>query len=348
MKAKDPGNEKADCVVIDTSVWRSEWLLKTPLGISLVYTLGRQRGFLGLPEVVEGELKRQLIEAGEEVRQDFETSSRILTILTDLPCGAFIPSEADLRKKIADRINELAPLTIRVPFTLEHAKAALDMVNARVPPNGEKNQQFKDSAIWQAVLTLTSDYRVHLVTNDRAFLLDRSNPGSGLAKNLQTDCERLSTQVSVYCDLRTCLSAIRSDSPNVDISCVLSSILPELEVPLRTEAARSQVVIGEILKTDIEAYRIPAADRVAIDYIITKECDEVATLKNDTSTNRAVRTNIRAIVHGSCYFDPNTRDAFDNMIQYITIKWSYAGGGQGSSSRDYQPRDLPTVFHRDP
>jgi len=65
---------------------------------------------------------------------------------------------------------------VRVPFTLEHAKAALEMVDARMPPNGEKNQQFKDSAIWQAVLALSSDYRVHLVTNDRAFLLNRGDP----------------------------------------------------------------------------------------------------------------------------------------------------------------------------
>jgi hypothetical protein len=30
-----------DCVVIDTNIWRSELLLKTSVGVQLVYTLGR-------------------------------------------------------------------------------------------------------------------------------------------------------------------------------------------------------------------------------------------------------------------------------------------------------------------
>lgn len=339
-------DNKADCVVIDSNIWRSELSLKTPIGVSLVYTLGRQRGFIGLPEVVEAELTRQIVEAGAEARQAYEKSARILGILTDSPCGAFIPSETDVRKKVAHRIEELAPLTVRVPFTLEHAKAALDMVNAKVPPNGDKNQQFKDSAIWQAVLTLSSDYCVHFVTNDRAFLLDRADPSKGLAKNLQVDCERLSTQIGIYCDLRTCLMAIRSDAPTVDTSCVLSSILPALDAPLRAEATRSRVVPGEVINTDVEAYRIPTADRFAIDYIITKECEEEASLVNDGCTNRAVRTNIRAIAHGSCYYAPSSGTVFDNIIQCITIKWDYVGGGRGSSSRDYEPRDLATVYRR--
>jgi hypothetical protein len=346
MDVEQQCQRKADCLVIDSNVWRSELLLKTPVGVSLVYTLGRQHGFIGLPEVVEGELTRQVMEVGDEARQRFENSSRILNILTDSPCGAFLPSETDVRKKVADRIDELAPLTVRVPFTLEHAKAALEMVNARMPPNGEKNQQFKDSALWQAVLTLSSDYCVHLVTNDRAFLLDRGDPSKGLARNLQADCDNLSTQVGIYCDLRTCLMAIRSDAPTIDTSRVLSSILPALEIPLRTESTRVRVVPGEVLNTDIEAYRIPAAGRLAIDYIVTNECEEDGALANDGCTNRAVRTNIRAIVHGGCYYDPNAGAVFDNMIQRITIKWDYVGGGCGSNTRDYEPRDLPTVYHR--
>lgn len=344
MDVEQQCDNKADCVVIDSNVWRSELLLRTPLGVSFVYTLGRQRGFIGLPEVVEGELTRQIMEVGDKARQTIEESSRILSILTDSPCGAFLPSETDVRKKVADRIDELAPLMVRVPFTLEHAKAALEMVNAKMPPNGEKNQQFKDSALWRAVLTLSSDYCVHLVTNDRAFLLDRGDPSRGLAKNLQADCDNLSTLVGIYCDLRTCLAAIRRDAPTVDTSRVLSSILPALEIPLRKEATRHRFVPGEVLSTDVKAYRIPAADRLAIDYIITKECEEDASLANDDYTNRAVPTNICAIVHGSCYYAPNAGTVFDNIVQCITIKWDYVGGGRGSSI--YEPRDLPTVYRR--
>lgn len=346
MGAEHKCYNKADCVVIDSNIWRSELALKTPIGVSLVYTLGRQSGCIGLPEVVETELIRQVVEAGSEARQDFEKSARILGILTDLPCNAFIPSENDLRKKVADRIEELTPLMVRVPFTLEHAKAALEMVNAKLPPNGDKNQQFKDSAIWQAVLTLSSEYSVHFVTNDRAFLLDRANPSKGLAKNLQADCDRLSTQIGIYCDLGTCLKAIRNDAPTVDISRVLTAILPLLDPPLLAEAYRCRIAPGEVLNTDVNAYRIPKADRFAIDYIITKECEEDVSLVNNESTNRAVRTNIRAIVHGSCYYAPSSGVVEDNIIQHIAINWEYLGGGSGSNNRSCEPRDLATVYRR--
>ena len=119
-----------------------------------------------------------------------------------------------------------------------------------------------------------------------------------------------------------------------------------LDIPLRAEATRSRVVPGEILNTDVEAYRIPTADRLAIDYMITMECEEDASLANDGSTNRAIRANIRAIAHGSCYYAPSSGTIFDNIIQCITIKWDYVGGGRGSNSRDYERRDLPTVYRR--
>ena len=53
MDAALATTRKPDCVVIDTNIWRLELLLKAPVGVSLVYTLGRQKGCIGLPEVVE-------------------------------------------------------------------------------------------------------------------------------------------------------------------------------------------------------------------------------------------------------------------------------------------------------
>ena len=333
-------NEKPDCVVIDSNIWRSELLLKTPVGVSLVYTLGRQHGFIGLPEVVQGELTRQILEVGNEAAQSLEKSSRIINTLTDSPFPAVIPTDADLEQKVADRLGELGPILVRVPFTLEHARAALEMVNAKVAPNGEKNQQFKDSAIWRAVLALSSEYCVHLVTNDRAFLLDRGNPSKGLAKNLQKECSNLAIRVGIYCELGACLKAIRRDSPTVDHSRLCSLILPSVEIPLRTEATRHRVLVGEVLNNDIAAFRIPKTDRLAVDYTITTQCEQ------DSSIARGKRTNIRAIVHGSCYYDPAVGSLSDNFIQYVTIEWDYAGGGHGRTIRSYENEDLPTPFRR--
>ncbi|HUT92301.1 MAG TPA: PIN domain-containing protein [Thermoguttaceae bacterium] len=333
---------KPDCVVIDTNIWRSELLLKTPVGASFVYTLGRQRAFLGLPEVVEQELTRQIVEAGHLAAEALEKSSRTINTLTDSPFPPSIPTDAALEEKVVERLRHLESILVRVPFTLEHARAALEMVNAKVAPNGEKNQQFKDSAIWQAVLALSSDYCVHLVTNDRAFLLNRNDPSLGLAKNLQEDCSKRAVHVGIYCDLAACLKDIRRDAPPVDHTRLCSLVLPCVEAPLRREAERNSVVIGEILNTDITAFRIANNDRLAVDYKITAQCDQ------DRSRPADSRTNIRAIVHGSCYYDPSAGLLSDHFLQYVTIEWNYTGGGHGRSIRSYEGEEIPIPFRRPP
>lgn len=264
MKIKDDNaSQKPDCVVIDTSIWRSSLLLKTPVGVSLVYTLGRQCGFIGLPEVVERELTKQVVQAGLEAAEELAESSRIINTLTDSPFSPSLPTQIELESKVDARLAELEPILVRVPFTLEHAKTALDMVNAELPPNGPKNQQFKDSAI------LSREYTAYFVTNDRAFLHDRNNPSQGLALNLKEDCCRVGRNVGVYCDLGSCLKAISGDVPSFGKERLASLIVESIMLRLREEATRNRFEIRELLDTEITAFRTGQPNRLAADYTVT-------------------------------------------------------------------------------
>jgi len=191
-------SRKRICVVVDTCVWRAEPLLKTPLGVTLVYTLSRRGGVVGLPEVVELELKSQIVEAGLEAANKARGPLHILRTITDVPSlGTDLPTQVTLSQKVDERIAQLAPVLAREPFTAEHAKAALAMVNAKLPPNGEKNQQFKDSAIWQAGLALSLRYSTVLLTHDKAFFRDK-DPANGLANNLIEDCSKAGTAIKGF------------------------------------------------------------------------------------------------------------------------------------------------------
>src|SRR5438094_4585125 len=139
----DNASRKPLCVVIDTNIWRSQLLLKTPVGLSLIYALQRQSGFLGLPEVVEAELIDQVVEVGLEEAEKLANSFRKVRTLTDSPFDVPVPTKAELEKKVKERLAELKPIIVRVPFTFEHAKAALNMVIAKLPPNRPEHQQFK-------------------------------------------------------------------------------------------------------------------------------------------------------------------------------------------------------------
>src|SRR5687767_1960869 len=99
-----------------------------------------------------------------------------------------VPSEAEFEESAKSRLQELNSLLRRVPFTLEHAKSALKRVNDETPPNGPKNQQFKDSAIWEAVIELSETYPVHFVTEDKGFFEGREIR-RGLAQALKAECE---------------------------------------------------------------------------------------------------------------------------------------------------------------
>jgi len=81
--AHDKPNRKPDCIIIDTNIWRSALLLKNPLGVALAYALGRQGGFIGLPEVVERELTDQIIEEGLEQAVKLVDSCERIKTLTD-------------------------------------------------------------------------------------------------------------------------------------------------------------------------------------------------------------------------------------------------------------------------
>src|SRR5438034_8616545 len=97
-------SRKPVCVVVDTSVWRAEPLLKTPLGVTLVYTVSRRRGVIGFPEIVELELKRQIVQAGLEAANKARGPLQMLrTITDDLFFVTDFPTAETLGAKVDER-----------------------------------------------------------------------------------------------------------------------------------------------------------------------------------------------------------------------------------------------------
>src|SRR4051794_32860671 len=101
------GGRKPICAVVDTCVWRAEPLLKTPLGVTLVYTLSRRGRVLGLPEVVEMEVKRQIVEAGVEAADKARGPLHVLHTITGDPILiAPLPDEDRFSSKVDERMQE--------------------------------------------------------------------------------------------------------------------------------------------------------------------------------------------------------------------------------------------------
>src|SRR5439155_16584580 len=159
--------------------------------------------------------------------------------------------------------------------------------------------QLKDSAIWQAVLALAQNYSAYLVSADKGFFLDRDT-AKGLAPNLLEDCQKAGVTIAVRSDLASSLKAITSDVPPFDHNRLVPLITDSLMPHLRAEAARHKFEIGEVLDTNIEAFRLPQPKRLAVDYTV------ITSFNIDPSVIMDGRTDCRATTRGSCYYEPET------------------------------------------
>ena len=330
---------KPICVVVDTSVWRAELLLKTPLGVTLVYTMHRQGGVIGLPEVVERELKAQIIEAGFEAAD--KAGGPVPACFGPLPTIPFfsipIPTRKQLSEKVDERLAQLAPVLTREPFTLEHAKAALEMVAPEMQPNGE-DRQFKDSAIWQAVLALSLRHSTVLLTNDKSFFRDK-DPVKGLASNLIGDCTKASTSVQGYLGIGSYLKAIESAVPEFDRERAKELILPAATPLLGVEAERYKLAPAELLECSISAFPTESPDRLAINYTLAFKLDPVSLDYRVMGLDDP-----RGIIHGSGYLLPKKMVLTDHYVQRVAIKSQhslYARSFEDSDGTYAFPRPLP-------
>src|SRR5438105_11400294 len=142
MTSKAPQHDpKIACIVLDTNIWRSQLLLKTNLGIALLHYVRQMGARIGLPEIVEQEVKKQIVLAGEEAKDLVKQGLSTIEVLIGSRPDYLLPDVLELEKAVEERFREMESFLARVSFSLEHAKSALNMVNLELPPNSLKNQQ---------------------------------------------------------------------------------------------------------------------------------------------------------------------------------------------------------------
>src|SRR5207249_2739195 len=117
----------------------------------------------------------------------------------------------------------------RVPITLEHVHSALDRVNSETPPNGPKNQQFKDSLIWEAALDLATRGTVRLITADGGFFEQRSTANGALATVLRQECNARGADLHIHATIQDCVAPMRENVPPPDYDAMASRIWSQIQ-----------------------------------------------------------------------------------------------------------------------
>jgi hypothetical protein len=308
------------CFVLDTNIWKSRryLLLNTPLSKAFLYAIGERKGFIGMPEVLEEEIKLQLAQTSIEQVQRYE---KIIATLDDLGIRQVDepPYDYNQIKKIPlKRLKELKGFLVRVPFTLKHARNALRKVIDSLPPNSPKNQQFKDSAIWEAILELGINYEVYFVTGDKGFFEDRK-PDRGLAQNLLEECSNKDLTIKViYLDeFEKVLSEIRSQVPKLDESKIQEILSNKVIEELRDHLQSKEIMVDIEVYSETTAYLTEIQGVLAISFLFKYKI--IDNRQNNLGREGEIS------VDGSVEYQPT-----ENKIQKLTlsgysIQWNRKG-----------------------
>ncbi len=111
------------------------------------------------PEVLDGELNKHRTETARSLLRRLEDASADINTVTGNPIagGVITLTEVSIEVAIRERLSAIAGQTIYPDMSIDEVRRALARVNAEAPPNGPKNQQMKDSLLWEACVTLAND-----------------------------------------------------------------------------------------------------------------------------------------------------------------------------------------------
>ena len=224
-----------------------------------------------MPEVIEREIMKHAVKVGKEFAAGIQNTLRQLAKLVCIEFAFSPPTASEIDVALRKRFSDLEPHFVRVPFTREHALAALDRVDSYQPPNGKDDQQFKDSAIWEAVMELARSHRVHLVTMDRGFYKDKKDVTKGLADNLREECAKAGYYVCLHGTIASCLSEMGEDAVSLPPNELAKLIDDRLDKSLLASTAeeRNYWLTGERIGQAITTFPTLEPQRDALTFELT-------------------------------------------------------------------------------
>lgn len=298
-------------LVLDTNVWvYTTRLLSTSLGAAVIYSLNQSKRKLALPEVIEEEIKKHTYKKGREAIAKIQENYRLIEQLMGARDDFEVPSDDELIARVDSRLSELDKFIHKTEFKFSHAKLALRRVMEESPPNGFKNQQFKDSAIWESILELAKEADVDFVTEDKAFFQDSKPPN--LASNLLEDCKNVSGKIRVFHDLANYLKAIKEELPPFNEEIIIERINQSIKGELSQMAVDKGYKLGDISKSSVDAFLTEKPELIAIEFEINYLATEILIPESGVVTDATL------VIKGNCGGDIKTYEVSD--VQFDNIK----------------------------
>lgn len=308
------GDRMATCIVIDTNVWIREQLLKSPLGIAFLHLVRINGWKVAVPEVVRGEVEavsvRHCRDAVKKIKDSFGLLHHVIGRLVKV----YIPDEREIKDSIDAVFEDMSSCKIDVEFTLEHARSALKRVIAGTPPNGEKNQQYKDSVVWEAILSLLGDYDVFFVTEDKAFYHNGMSKDGRLSMPLKEESDAKLHQCKIYESLRVLVAENKDQLESISVSFQVDALSDYIVSDVNNSLRGWGFFALSVAIRKFDVYITEDKDVIAIIYDV--ECE----VEHDSSSNPQGFGSGNMFGVGECRYDLSESEFFDNIISSVKIK----------------------------
>jgi hypothetical protein len=297
-------------ILVDTNVWLSENLLRSPKGLSLTAFCYKNGHKLLVPEIVEKEIEvnffRNAIEKRDKIQENYRYLLATLGKLKEL----ILPGDEEVRKALSDRLLELYDIIERISFTFDQAKTALEMVINYLPPNCKSNQQFKDSAIWVSALDASSNSEIAFITADKGFYTDKKVE-KGLASNILDGIKNADNKISVYQGLDGFLDKNFKSNKIIDATLLADKIFEEEKERISKHVSEFDISIQRIILNDLVKYVTGKDALLSIDY---KGVVEI--VAGETSPKDPFY-----LIEGSCLFDISKNVLEQNFLNSFDFQW---------------------------
>jgi hypothetical protein len=298
-------------LVLDANIWIKERLLRSSIGVALLYALRRSGGKLVLPDVVEKEVVHRSADMGAEavdkIKQGFTTVQSLLGTRPDLS----LPSRADFQDQARERLHEMSDLIERVDISFDQYRSAVRRVVEKKPPNTTK-EQYRDTLLWEVICTYVTEGKVAFVTEDRDFFQDRKVP-KGLAHELREELASAGDSVSVHTALEQFLSSLEENIARPDDGEVIPMIQEVLDERIQQHADNKGFGIGQLADAEVQAFLTEQVDLIALSFILRYEVVDIPQ-GDDVIIPEGVMQ-----VKGECMYDLKEKEVREPRLERIEL-----------------------------
>lgn len=297
-------------IVIDTNIWLAENLLRSPKGLSITaYCINKSKNIM-VPEIIEKETEvnfvREAVEARSKIKEQYDFLLMAMGKLKEL----VMPTDEEIKATVSKRYEELSTIIIREPFTFQQAQKALEMVINYLPPNSKGNQQFKDSAIWSAILDKANLSDIDFITNDKGFFKDKS-PSLGLADSIMADIEHSTNTIRVHFGLSAFLSMHFKATEIVNTEKLGKEIIRIDGEKIRSYVDEFGITVQNISFDTVSSYLTGRDGIFSIEYVVNVEF-EVSEITPPEPVFR---------ISGNCVFNSNTGTVTNNCLTKFEFEY---------------------------